>query len=157
MENKFLVIDNDYSRISGSTKFIHDELNKIIKYDLVWDEKWSKSIDYDKKNFTNYDNIIFIHSFLPLNEILKLKNKNIIWIPMFDSLFNLNQLNIFFWKSIKFLNIKIISFSELITRKCTDHNIEILTLKYFLKTSENINYNLNKLNILFFGIGVNCK
>ena len=49
MENKFLVIDNDYSRINGSTKFIHDELNKIIKYDLVWDEKWSKSIDYEKK------------------------------------------------------------------------------------------------------------
>ena len=153
MENKFLVIDNDYSRISGSTKFIHDELDKIIKYDLVWDEKWSKSIDYDKKIFIFYDNIIFIHSFLPLNEILKLKNKNIIWIPMFDSLFNLNQLNIFFWKSIKLLNIKIISFSELITRKCIDHNIEILTLKYFLKTSENINYNLNKLNILFWDRG----
>ena len=65
-----------------------------------------------KKNFTNYDNIIFIHSFLPLNEF-KTKNKNIIWIPMFDSLFNLNQLNIFL-KSAKFLNIKIISFSELI-------------------------------------------
>ena len=30
MTNKFLIIDNDYSRISGSTKFIHDELDKII-------------------------------------------------------------------------------------------------------------------------------
>ena len=106
MKNKFLIIDNDYSRTSGSTKFIHDELDKIINYDLVWDEKWSKSIDYDKKIFTNYDNIIFIHSFLPLNEILKLKTKNIIWIPMFDSLFNLNQLTFFFEinKTFKYKN-----------------------------------------------------
>lgn len=153
MTNKFLIIDNDYSRISGSTKFIHDELDKIIKYDLVWDEKWSKSKNYDKKIFINYENIIFIHSFLPLKEILKLKKKNIIWIPMYDSLYNLNQLNFFFWKSIKFLNIKIISFSDLITKICIDHNIEILPLKYFLKTSENINYNLKKLNILFWDRG----
>jgi glycosyltransferase involved in cell wall biosynthesis len=153
MKNKFLIVDNDYSRISGSTRFLHKELNKIFKYDLIWDEKWSKSKNYNKKIFENYDNILFIHSFLRLDEILKLKNKNIIWIPMFDSLFNLNQLNFFFWKSIKLLNIKIISFSSAITKKCIDQKIDVFDIKYFLKTYKKINYNLKKLNILFWDRG----
>lgn len=153
MNDKFLIVDNDFSRISGSTKFIHEELDKIIKYDLVWDEKWTKSKNYDRKILNNYDNILFIHSFLPLTEILKLKKKNIIWVPMFDSLFNLNQLNTHYWRLIKLLQIKIISFSKVVTSKCIENEIEFFEIQYFLKTSENINYNLKKFNILFWDRG----
>ena len=153
MKNKFLIIDNDYSRTSGSTKFIHQELDKILDYDLIWDEKWSKSKNYDKKILENYDNILFIHSFLSFKEILKIQKKNIIWVPMFDSLYNLNQLNSYFWKSIKLLNIKIISFCDAITKICLNEKIDVFDIRYFLKTSENINYNFKKFNILFWDRG----
>ena len=153
MKNKFLITDNDYSRTSGSTKFIHQELDKIFDYDLIWDEKWSKSKNYDKKIFENYDNILFIHSFLSLKDLLKIQKKNIIWIPMFDSLYNLNQLNSYFWRSIKLLNIKIISFCDAITKICLNEKIDVFDIRYFLKTSENINYNFKKFNILFWDRG----
>jgi glycosyltransferase involved in cell wall biosynthesis len=153
MANKFLVIDNDYARSSGSSKFIYEELDKLISYDLIWDEKWSKSKSYDKKIFDNYDNILFIHSFLPLDQIYRLRKKNIIWIPMYDSLYNLNQLNNIFWKLIKLLDIKIVSFCDAVANKCKKNSINYLNAKYYLNTSNKINYNFKKFNILFWDRG----
>ena len=46
---------------------------------------------------------------------------------MFDSLYNLNQLNSYFWKSIKLLNIKIISFCDAITKICLNEKIDEIT------------------------------
>ncbi len=152
MQNKILVIDNDYSRISGSTRFIHQKLDNNFKYDLIWDQKWTQSKSYQTNILKEYETIIFIHSFLPLNKIYKFKNKNLIWIPMYDSLYNLNQLNNYFWNLIKKLNIKIISFSSIVTNKCLQHNINFFEVNYYLETKI-LTDQKNKLKILFWDRG----
>ena len=71
---------------------------------------------------------------------------------MYDSLCNLNQLNPFFWKLIKKLDVKIVSFSSVVKKKCLDNNINFYQIKYFLEPKPLVEKK-NKLKILFWDRG----
>ena len=68
---------------------------------------------------------------LPLDDMIRIKDKNVIWAPMYDNL----NLSSNYWRKIKYLNIKILSFSKPVKKLSKKYNCDHVDLKYALNTS----------------------
>ena len=53
----------------------------------------------------------FFQTLIPFGDLLKLKEKNLMWAPMYDNL----PLNWQYWKKVEYLNIKLLCFSKILT------------------------------------------
>ena len=96
MKKKLAFIDHNFHQKSKSGNFIREILRKKFVIDDFW---WSLKDQYkliDK--IKNYENFFFFQSLLPLEDMLKIRDKNIMWAPMYDNL----DTSFNYWKKIKY-------------------------------------------------------
>ena len=82
--------------------------------------------------------------------MIKIKDKNIIWAPMYDNL----NLSDNYWKKIKYLNIKILSFSKPVKNLSKKFNCDYIDLKYSLNILKRKTVNKKKIKIFFSGLEI---
>ena len=127
MKKKLAFIDHNFHQKSKSGNFIREILRKKFVIDDFW---WSLKDQYkliDK--IKNYENFFFFQSLLPLEDMLKIRDKNIMWAPMYDNL----DTSFNYWKKIKYLDLKILAFSSPVKKLSVKFNCRHLYLKYALK------------------------
>lgn len=142
MKEKIAFIDHNFHKKSRSADFLRDIFKR--EYEISnywWSLKYQKEIYY---NIKDYDNFFFFQSLLPLNDMLKIKDKNVMWAPMYDNL----TLEKNFWQLVKYLNIKVLCFSKKVRQIAKKNNCNYLYLKYFIKPE--ISKKKNKLLNIFF-------
>ena len=89
-----------------------DFLRNIFKEKYIINDYWvDKNLKFDKEIF-DYDNIFFFQILPPLKILKKLKFKNLIWAPMYDSPHHPIGFSPLLWKIAEYFNIKILSFSK---------------------------------------------
>lgn len=127
-----------------------DFLRKIFKEKYNINDFWiDRNLNFDKEIF-DYDNIFFFQILPPLKVLNKLKFKNLMWAPMYDSPHYPIGFSPLLWRIIEHYNIKIISFSKKLSKQISKYKINFLDLKYFIKPIKNKNRSINKLNIFFW-------
>ena len=127
-----------------------DFLRNIFKEKYIINDYWvDKNLKFDKEIF-DYDNIFFFQILPPLKILKKLKFKNLIWAPMYDSPHHPIGFSPLLWKIAEYFNIKILSFSKKLSNQISKFNINFLDLKYFIKPSKNEIKHIKKINILFW-------
>ena len=98
MKKRLAFIDHNFHQKSRSADFLREIFKDHFIIDNFW---WSLKDQYNLIELVkNYDNFFFFQSLLPLDDMLLLKNKNVMWAPMYD---NLSQHNSY-WKKIKYLD-----------------------------------------------------
>lgn len=144
MKKRIAFIDHNFHQKTRSGDF----LRKILKSEFYIDDYWwSFKNKYKLYNdIEHYDYFFFFQSLLPLEDLLKIKTKQIIWAPMYDNLDKSKS----FWKKIKFLNIKILSFSDPVKKLCERYGCNYLSLKFADKHNFIKSTNKKKVNIFFW-------
>ncbi len=144
MKKKIAFIDHNFHQKTRSGDFLREILKREFSIDDYW---WSFRNKYNLINdVKQYDYFFFFQSLLPLEDLLKIKDKQIIWAPMYDNLDKSKN----FWKKIKFLNIKILSFSDPIKKLCEKYGCNYLSLKFAKKEKFIKSKNKKKVNIFFW-------
>jgi len=133
-----------------------DFLRKILSEEFEIIDFWWKprmKIPIDRLN--KFEHIFFFHAIFPYQVLKKLKNKKIMWAPMYDALnFRNNFFKSIYWKQMSNLGVKILKFSNKITESIGSEKIDSLRLDYFIKPTLNQSINKSKkLNIFFWDRG----
>jgi glycosyltransferase involved in cell wall biosynthesis len=127
VKKRLAFIDHNFHQKSRSADFLRDVLKDYFIIDNFW---WSLKDEYKLISLVkDYDNFFFFQSLLPLDDMLLLRNKNVMWAPMYDNLSQKNN----YWKKINYLGIKILSFSSPVKKLVTKYNCNHLILKYAFK------------------------
>jgi hypothetical protein len=133
-------VDHPFHVKTRSSVFIREILKK--KYTVK--NFWSENIHY--KCLVKFEYIFFWQSFISFNNLKKLEKKKIVWAPMYDALTNFDK-NIFKICKI-FNNVKVLSFSDEISKICRKEKIKFLNLKYMIRPLK-VDFS-NKINIFFW-------
>ena len=98
MKKRIAFIDHNFHQKTRSGDF----LRKILKSEFYIDDYWwSFKNKYKLYNdIEHYDYFFFFQSLLPLEDLLKIKTKQIIWAPMYDNLDKSKS----FWKLKSYLS-----------------------------------------------------
>ena len=124
---KLLWFDHSFHRKTMSTNFLKEILEKKFSISVFWDDYWKGDEPLPVSEINQYDYVFFFQTLLPFYKLKQIKAK-IIWVPMFDS----DPLSDMYWHCLSSIPIKILSFSEYLHKKCSEFNIESLSLKYYL-------------------------
>ena len=146
MKNQIAFVDHNFHKKSRSADFLREIFKKDYLIKNYW---WSLKEQYQLINkIKDYNNFFFFQSLLPLDDMIKIRDKNIIWAPMYDNL----DLSDSYWRKIKYLNIKVLSFSKPVKEICLKHGCKNISLKYALKDIklENNLSTKNKIKIFFW-------
>tara|TARA_B100000963_G_scaffold361633_1_gene398289 strand:- start:2196 stop:3233 length:1038 start_codon:yes stop_codon:yes gene_type:complete len=151
-KKRLAYIDYWSHKHTRSGDFLRELLSEKFEItDFWWKEK--EKIPFNEIN--EYEYIFFFHVFFPYQIMKKFKNKKIMWAPMYDALnFKNSFFEAIFWKQMSSLGIKILKFSNKISKSIGKEKIESLNLNYFLKPefgSQTDEY--SKLNIFFWDRG----
>ena len=135
MKKELAFVDHNFHKKSRSADFLREIFEKKYKIKNYW---WSLKDHYQLINkIKKYNHFFFFQSLLPLDDMIKIKDKNIIWAPMYDNL----NLSDNYWKKIKYLDIRILSFSKPVKNLSKKYNCDHIDLKYalniFKKKGEN--------------------
>ena len=110
-----------------------DFLRNIFKIKYIIKDFWiDRNFQFNKKIF-DYDNIFFFQILAPINILNKIKHKNLIWAPMYDSPHYPIGFSSLLWRISEYFGIKILSFSKKLTNNISKYNISYLDLMYFVK------------------------
>lgn len=150
LKDKVAFVDFSWRKKTKSSQFFLEILQEKYNVDIFWDETLTENgnrFDINAINNGEYAGIVFWQVMPRQEEINLLRNKNIIIIPMYDSVYELSEIN---WLSYK--NFKMINFSKTLHRKLVDLGLNSLYLKYFCKPPEEIKnfYEGNKLKGFFW-------
>ena len=141
-KNNLAYIDHIFHKKTKSSHFLRNILKKNFNLQNFWSTK------FKNEQIQNYSHILFFQVFPPVSTLISLRNSKIIWVPMYDSLSNLDP-NI--WKICSFFpNIKILSFSKKINKLCAQNGLNYLYCRYFLKPQINKMPKAKKIKILFW-------
>lgn len=143
-KKKLAFVDHNYHQKTRSGDF----LRQIFSKDFIIDDFWWSLKEETKlyEQLKNYENIFFFQTLIPSYDLLKLKNKNLMWAPMYDNL----SFEWDYWKKISYTNIKLLCFSKKIKIQADKFKCPNIQLKYFFNPKL-IKQNLsNKLNIFFW-------
>ena len=144
MKKRLAFIDHNFHQKSRSADFLREIFKDNFIIDNFW---WSLKDQYNLIELVKkYDNFFFFQSLLPLDDMLLLKNKNVMWAPMYD---NLSQHNSY-WKKIKYLDVKILSFSTPVKKLALKYKCKYLSLKYSMKNNVMRIQKKNKIDIFFW-------
>jgi hypothetical protein len=149
MKSKIAFIDHHYHTKTKSGDFLRELLLLNFKIDNYW---INSNLKFDDKIFA-YEKLFFFQILPSFNDLKKLKNKKIIWAPMYDSPHYPYGYSWILWKIVEYFDIKAISFSKKITDQIKNKNINInyISLKFHKKNRyAKIN---NKINIFFWNRG----
>jgi len=121
MEN-IAFIDLEFHKKTKSSDFFQDILSVYFKINVFYENERKK---YLNKNFDKYIFWQVIPDFL---DLIKLKNKQIIFIPMYDGV----VLHKIAWERYKCFNIKIVCFCKKVYEFFTDIWFECFYIQYYL-------------------------
>jgi FkbM family methyltransferase len=126
---KVIFIDHSYHKKTLSTKFIIDILKKYFEVEILWDDSWQGK-EFPDISFVDekYLGVIFFQNLPTANIFNRIKNKNRIFIPMYDCS---GGQPITWWKSYNYL--KVINFSSTLHKKLIDWKINSIYVQRFPK------------------------
>lgn len=148
---KIAFIDHSFHKKTQSSEFFINIINKNNNVDCIWYDSCvgDNFININEINNGNYDLLIFWQIIAMPYQVQKIKCKNIIWIPMYDteiirplySLQTIGYLN---------FNIRIISFSKALANKMKKVGFKVLNLQYYPDPTNISNKSFDHLNIIFW-------
>lgn len=133
MGEKIVFIAHSYHKKTLSYEFIVDELKKFYDVEVIFDERWEtgKSIDWDSLD-ESLKAVVIFQMFPNEEDFKKIKNKNIIYLPMFD---HVEKWHFSKWLICK--DVKIISFSSTLHKKLINWGFNSMLVQFFIKPTEN--------------------
>ena len=147
VKKKLAFVDHNFHKKTRCADFLREIFSEHFIIDDYW---WSLSEEIKLiKYLKNYENIFFFQILMPSYDLLKLRDKNLMWAPMYDALnFRNSFFESIFWKQMSSLGIKVLKFSDKIVKSIKNEDIESLKLNYFIKPSFSFLANEeNKMNI----------
>ena len=138
-------VDHIFHIKSKSGDFLREIFKKEYTITNIWVDK---SLSFSDKIET-FENIFFFQIFPKVEILNRLKHKNIMWAPMYDSPHYPIGFSPIMWKMVKYYNVKILSFSKSITDFVQGKKINYLKLKYF-KKPHRLKKNIKKKISIFF-------
>lgn len=138
-------VDHSFHKNTKSGDFMKELLSSHFETTRYWDESWNGGQGIDIEELNKYDYVFFQQIISPLNEIRKLRAK-VIWAPMYDG----TDFNYLYWKTLSFLPIKVLCFSEKIYSHCKKFGINSIRLKYFINPQEYGAYSDSTTGIVVF-------
>ena len=143
---KLVFLDHNYHFKTRSSDF----LRNIFKSQFLIKDFWVDKRLLFNEEFFLYENYYF-HQILPPLKILKrLKGKNLMWAPMYDSPHYPIGFSSLLWKIINFYNIKVLSFSNKLSNLMNESNVNFIDLRYYKKSVIKKTKKKKKINILFW-------
>lgn len=141
-KNNLAFIDHFFHKKTKSSNFLRTIFSKNYNIRNFWGTK------FKKEQIQSYCYILFFQVFPSVWTLISLRKSKIIWVPMYDSLSNMDP-NI--WRICSyFSNLKILSFSKKINQLCVQNNLNYLYCRYFLKPHKNKISKNKKIKILFW-------
>jgi hypothetical protein len=129
MSAKLAFIDHSFHKKSKATKFLTDLLDKYYEVSIFWDESWSNKSDscIERAIEEDFDIIVLFQNFFLTKKLLnKLKNRNLILIPMYDGVPHDSNL---FWYPYR--HFKLINFSKTLHERLTELGLSSFHVQYF--------------------------
>ena len=145
-KNKLAYVDHSYHFKTRSGDFLRDVFKSKFSIKDFWIEK---KLNFSE-DFFLYDNFFFFQILPPIKVLEKIKNRNIMWAPMFDSPHHPIGFSPLLWKIINYYNIKVLSFSKNLTLSMSRSKVKFINLKYYKKSKIKINKPKKKINIFFW-------
>lgn len=145
MKDTVVYVGHSYHQKTQSTKFFLEILEK--KYNVInipdysWAGKPFPNLDFIDHN---HKAVIFFQNFPNHNIINKLKNRNIIFIPMYDREV-VRKFPLIYWKMYK--KIKIINFSRTLHDKLSRYGMNTKYFQFFPKPKK---IKMGRQNSIFF-------
>lgn len=134
--NKIVFVDHSFHTKTKSNTFFINYLKKFFEVEIVLDDSWMGK-DFPDLSFIDekYLGVIFWQSIPSLNELKKIKNDNLIFVPMFDGYENSSY---FFWRQYE--RLKIINFSRVLHNKLSRWGFNTYYLQRFPKPVKEIKW-----------------
>ena len=130
--NRIIFIGHSYHTKTKSNLFLIDYLKQFYEVEIVLDSSW-KGEPYPDLSFIDesYHAVIFFEQMPATENLLKVKNQNIIFFPMYDGYggFNFDT-----WK--KYSKLKILNFSSTLYKGLLKHGFETEYVQYFPEPGE---------------------
>ncbi len=143
---KLAYVDHKYHIKTRSGDF----LRNIFKDNFLIKDFWiDKDLIFSKKLLL-HENFFFFQILPPLKILEKIKNKNIMWAPMYDSPHHPIGFSPLLWKIINQYNIKVLSFSKNLTNQMIKSKVNFIELKYYKKSTIRKKNPKKKINIFFW-------
>ena len=143
---KLAFLDHSYHFKTRSGDF----LRNIFKKEFLIKDFWvDKSLKFNN-DFYLYENYFFFQMLPPIKVLEKLKGKNIMWAPMYDSPHHPIGLSPLLWRIINFYNIKVISFSKKLSDLMNKSNVNFIDLRFYKKSVIKKVKKKIKVNIFFW-------
>jgi len=151
-KERLAYIDYWSHQSTNSGDFLREILSEEFEIVNFW---WKPNEKIPMKEINKFDHMFFFHAMFPYQIMKKFKNKKIMWAPMYDALNFRNQFfESIFWKQMSSLGIKVLKFSNKITKSINKEDIESLELNYFIKPNFPSTVNEeNKISIFFWDRG----
>ena len=148
MKSKLAYIDHSFHQKTKSNDFLRDILSKNFEIIDIWDDSWKgeKNLTVDFINSQSFDYVLFFQVLPSASELKKIKAK-LIWVPMYDDIVGFPWI---FWKELSSMPIKIISFSNALSKKLEKFRLDYFYIQYFLNPDNFPVSNDSRKPIVFF-------
>ena len=145
MKPKLAFIDHHYHRYTKRGNFLKEIFSTKfeVKHFYIKSDK-----DYPN-NINEFDDFFCFQMLPPLSVLNKIKKKNIVWAPMYDSFHYPYNFRKTLWDIVEYFNIKVIFFSKKLKSYSLKNKINSIDLQYFVKNKK-VTKNKSKLDILFW-------
>jgi hypothetical protein len=132
---KLAFVDLAIHEVTQSSYFIRDLFQEQFDIVNIW-YNYGKEEEKCIEEIYKYEHVFLLQILLPYSALIRLQQagKKIVWAPMYDGL----PMSHYYWEKIASTNIKILSFSEGIDRKCSKHQIDFVPVRYYKKPAETI-------------------
>tara|TARA_Y100000590_G_scaffold353583_1_gene406559 strand:+ start:318 stop:1331 length:1014 start_codon:yes stop_codon:yes gene_type:complete len=145
-KKKLAYVDHNYHSKTRSGDFLRD----VFKSKFLIKDFWiDKNLKFSE-DFFLHNNFFFFQILPPIKILEKIKNRNIMWAPMYDSPHHPIGFSPLLWKIIKYYNIKVLSFSKNLTLSMNKSKVKFINLKYYKKSKIKICKPKKKVNIFFW-------
>ena len=151
-KEKLAFVDYWHHKYTRSGDFLRNILSEEFEITNFW---WKPKEKFPIQELSSFKNIFFFHVMFPYQAMRTFLNKKILWAPMYDALIFKNKFEKkIFWRQISLLGIKVLEFSKKISESIDGENIELLKLKYYIKSEQIYNYRKdNKIRVFFWDRG----
>lgn len=129
--NSFLFVIPEERFKKKSHYFFTDYLSKFFRFDyLVVLKDFEKEFLETPFNSKDYDGIIFWGEIFDTRKLAKVKNKNIIFVPMMDWV---HTKKLVWWYRLR--SVKIICFTKFLFNQLLKHNFDVIHFQYYDEAS----------------------
>ncbi len=129
MRLKILFIGHSYHTLTKSSEFFINQLKEIGDVSTEFDDCWKGQVETDYRPIIkSFDMVIVWQLPQVIRKLANSGHENIIFVPMYDSIYKLDKS---FWRKLK--NIKIVCFSSTVRAICLSHQLDAFFIQYYPK------------------------